>query len=198
MIPRNLAVSVAILCSVTLGMSLYLWELRGREAVNTLREPLPQHVAAPATGQTESITLMIAHDDGGEIHARSLTLPVSSNQQQRAQEILRQLLTMYQAKGSPHPITMNAEVRNVYLTQSGTAVVDVNGAFADGQTSGVLAEELTLVSFAQTLAMNAPNISAVKFLVDGQERETLAGHVDISGAFSTADASQLAHQLTAN
>jgi hypothetical protein len=93
---------------------------------------------------------------------------------------------------------MNAEVRNVYLTQSGTAVVDVNGAFADGQTSGVLAEELTLVSFAQTLAMNAPNISAVKFLVDGQERETLAGPVDISGAFSTADASQLAHQLTAN
>ena len=95
------------------------------------------------------------------------------------------------------PLTPNAEVRNVYLAQSGIAVVDVNGAFADGQTSGVLAEELTLVSFTQTLALNAPNISAVKFLVDGKERETLAGHVDISGAFSIADASQLAHQLAA-
>ena len=197
MIPRNLAVSVAILCSLTFGMSLYLWELRHREAVNTQREPLPQHVAAPATGQTESITLMIAHDDGGELHAQSLTLPVSNNQQERAQEILRQLLTIYQAKGSPHPLTTNAEVRNVYLTQSGIAVVDVNGAFADGQTSGILAEELTMVSFTQTLALNAPNIFAVKFLVDGKERETLAGHVDISSPLSTADASQLAHQLTA-
>jgi Sporulation and spore germination len=196
-IPRNLAVSVAILCSLTFGMSLYLWELRHREAMNTPREPLPQHVAAPATGQTESITLMIAHDDGGELHPESLALPVSNNQQERVQEILRQLLTVYQAKGSPHPLTSNAEVRNVYLTQSGIAVVDVNGAFADGQTSGVLAEELTLVSFTQTLALNAPNISAVKFLVDGKERETLAGHADISSTFSTADASQLAHQLTA-
>ena len=197
MIPRNLAVSVAILCSLTFGMALYLWELRHREAVNTQGEPLPQHVAAPSSGKTESITLMVAHDDGGELHAQSLTLPVSNNQQERAQEILRQLLTIYQAKGSPHPLTLNAEVRNVYLTQSGIAVVDVNGAFADGQTSGVLAEELTLVSFAQTLALNAPNISAIKFLVDGKERETLAGHVDISNAISTTDASQLAHQLTA-
>lgn len=197
MIPRNLAVSVAILCSLTFGMSLYLWELRHREAVTTQREPLPQHVAAPSSGKTESITLMVAHDDGGELHAQSLTLPVSNNQQERAQEILRQLLTIYQAKGSPHPLTLNAEVRNLYLTQSGTAVVDVNGAFADGQTSGVLAEELTLVSFAQTLALNAPNISAIKFLVDGKERVTLAGHVDISNAISTTDASQLAHQLTA-
>ena len=113
------------------------------------------------------------------------------------QEILRQLLMIYQAKGSPHPLTTNAEVRNVYLTQSGIAVMDVNGAFADGQTSGILAEELTLVSFVQTMTLNAPNITAVKFLVDGKERETLAGHVDISGALSTADASQLANQLTA-
>lgn len=197
MIPRNLAVSVAILCSLTFGMSLYLWELRRHEAVNTQREPLPQHVAAPASGQTESITLMVAHDDGGELHPQSLTLPVSNNQQERMQEILRQLLMIYQAKGSPHPLTTNAEVRNVYLTQSGIAVMDVNGAFADGQTSGILAEELTLVSFVQTMTLNAPNITAVKFLVDGKERETLAGHVDISGALSTADASQLANQLTA-
>ena len=196
MIPRNLAVTVAILCSLTLGMSLYLWELRRREAATTQREPLPQHVTAPASGKTESITLVIAHDSSGDLHIQSLTLAVSGNQQERAQEILRQLLTSYQAKASPHPLTANAEIRNVYLVQPDMAVIDVNAAFADGQTSGILAEELTVVSFIQTLSLNAPNISAVKILVDGKERETLAGHVDTSGIYNAADISQIASQLT--
>ena len=195
MIPRNLAVSVAILCSLTLGMSLYLWELRSREAVNTQREALPQHVTAPAAGRTESITLVVAGDDTGRLRKQSLTVPVSDNQQERAQEILRQLLALYQAKNSSHPLTTNAEIRNVYLVQSGVAVVDVNAAFADGQTSGILAEELTIVSFVETLAVNMPNVTGVKIVVDGKERETLAGHVDISGVYNTADVSQLANQL---
>jgi Sporulation and spore germination len=197
-IPRNLAVTAAILCSLTIGMSLYLWELRRREAANTSREPLPQHVAAPASGKTESVALVIAHDSSGDLHTQSLTLPVSGNQQERAQEILRQLLMVYQAKDSPHPLTANAEIRNVYLVQPDTAVIDVNAAFADGQTSGVLAEELTVVSFVQTLALNTPKITSFKILVDGKERETLAGHVDTSGVYSAADVSQLANQLAAH
>lgn len=197
MIPRNLAVTTAILCSLTLGMSLYLWELRRREAANVPREPLAQHVTAPASGKTESITLVIAHDSSGDLRTQSVTLPVSSDPQERAEEILRRLLAVYQGKDSPHTVTASAEIRNVYLAQSGLAVLDVNGAFADGQTSGILAEELTLVSFVQTLAVNARNITAVKILVDGKERETLAGHADISGVYTTADVAQLASQLAA-
>src|SRR5262249_22945126 len=176
-------------------MSLYLWELRRREAENSAREPLAQHVTAPTSGKTENITLVIALDSSGDLHTQSLTLPVSGNQQERAEEILRRLLTVYQGKNSPHPLAASAEIRNVYLVQPGLAVMDVNAAFADGQTSGVLAEELTAVSFVQTLAVNAPNLTSVKILVDGKERETLAGHLDLSGIFSTADVSQLANQL---
>ena len=195
MIPRNLAVTLAILCSLTFGMSLYLWQLRRREATNVQHQAVGQHVTAPSSGPTESITLVVAHDDTSDLRARSIKIPVSGNQQERAEEILRLLLTTYQAKDSPHPLTAAAEIRNVYLVQPGIAVVDVNSAFVDSHTSGIMAEELMIVSLVQTLSLNLPNITGVKMLVDGKERETLAGHIDLSGVLSTSDISQLANQL---
>ncbi len=78
----------------------------------------------------------------------------------------------------------------------GLVVVDVNSALADGQTSGVLAEELTVTSFVQTLTANQPGIARVKILVDGKERSTLAGHVDLSGIYDVDQVSSLAKQLS--
>ncbi|PYV61980.1 MAG: hypothetical protein DMG97_41575, partial [Acidobacteria bacterium] len=77
------------------------------------------------------------------------------------------------------------------------AVIDMNSALPDGQTSGILAEELTLVSVIQTLSLNVPNLAKVKLLVDGKERETLAGHIDLSGVYDVGEVSQLAQQMSA-
>jgi hypothetical protein len=195
-IPRKLAVTVAILFSLTLGMSLYLWQLRRREA-NGAGPAIPQHVTAPATGLTEKVLMAVARDDAGELHSQSISIPAFSNRQQRAEEILRQLLNIYEQKDSLHPIAPSAEIRGVYLVDPGVAVIDINSALADGQTSGILAEELTVVSMIQTLSINMPSVTRVKILVDGKERETLAGHVDLSGVFDVGEVSQLAKQMWA-
>ncbi len=197
MIPRNLAVTVAMLCSLTLGMSLYLWQLRRREATNGPRTVVPQHVAAPAPGQTEKVTVVVARDDTSELRSQSISIPAFNNPQQRAEEILRQLLNTYQQKDSSHPLTASAEIRDVYFVDPGMAVIDINSALADGQTSGILAEELTLVSIIQTLSINVPGLIKVKFLVDGKERETLAGHIDLSTIYGIGEVSDLAKQLSA-
>ena len=66
-------------------------------------------------------------------------------------------------------------MRNVFLLGSDTAVVDTSAGFADSHPSGVLAEELTIASIVVTLNANDKKITRVKILVDGRERETLAG-----------------------
>lgn len=197
MIPRNLAVTVAILCSLTLGMSLYLWQLRHREAANGPTMVVPQHVAAPASEQHEKVTMVIARDDTSTLHSQYISIPAFTNPQQRAEEILRQLLNIYQQKDSLHPLAATAEIRDVYLVDPGMAVIDVNSALVDGQTSGILAEEMTLVSIVQTLSGNVPGVMKVKFLIDGKERDTLAGHVDLSRIYGTAEVSDLANQMSA-
>lgn len=59
------------------------------------------------------------------------------------------------------------------------AVIDLRSAFVNQHPSGVEVESLTLLSMLGTLHANIPQIEQVRFLVDGQPRETLAGHADL-------------------
>ncbi len=56
----------------------------------------------------------------------------------------------------------------------------MNAAFAAAYPANPVAEQLTLDSMVQTLAANFPSIRRVKILVEGREREKLAGNTDLS------------------
>jgi hypothetical protein len=68
------------------------------------------------------------------------------------------------------------------------AVVNLTGAFVASHPSGIETETLTVMSICGTLHANLPQVTQVRFLVDGQPRATLAGHADLTRMFLTADA----------
>lgn len=195
MTPRQLLIGISVLLMAVLGMSLYGWHMRGRAAAGPVTSIDTRPVVPPVAGPTEQVTLFVAYDDTGVLHAQSARIPLPSVRQQRAEELLRALLALYLDKSSPHPLPQGADVRSVYLVDPGLAVIDVNAAFADGHRSGVLSEELTVASLIQTLSANLPGILKVKILVEGKERETLAGHVDLSGFFDVSAVNQMTLQL---
>ncbi|MGA3081870.1 MAG: GerMN domain-containing protein [Terracidiphilus sp.] len=68
------------------------------------------------------------------------------------------------------------------------AVVNLTGSFAASHPSGIETETLTVLSICGTLHANLPRVTQVRFLVDGQQRATLAGHADLTRTYLTADA----------
>ena len=175
MIPRHLVIAVAVLLMIVLGMAVYAWQMRGRAAAVPVATSDARPLAPPSAGPTEQLTLFVAYDDPGILRAQSAQIPLPDGRQQRAEELLRTLLALYLDKSSPHAIGVGAEVRSVYLVDPGLAVIDLNAAFADTHRSGVLVEELTVASLIRTLSANIPGILKVKILVDGKERDSLAG-----------------------
>ena len=67
------------------------------------------------------------------------------------------------------------------------AVIDLRSNFVNAHPSGVEVETLTLQSIIGTLHANLPQIEQVRFLVDGQPRETLAGHADLLRTYPSRD-----------
>lgn len=67
------------------------------------------------------------------------------------------------------------------------AVIDLRSTFVNQHPSGVEVESLTLRSILGTLHTNLPQIEQVRFLVDGQARETLAGHADLLRTYPARD-----------
>jgi hypothetical protein len=78
------------------------------------------------------------------------------------------------------------------------AVVNLSGDFADGHPAGIEAETLTVLSICATLHANLPQIAGVRFLVNGQPRDTLAGHADLTRTYLTAETSAAASGTAAD
>jgi hypothetical protein len=76
------------------------------------------------------------------------------------------------------------------------AVVNLRSSFVSQHPSGVEVESLTLLSIIGTLHANVPQIEQVRFLVDGQPRETLAGHADLLRTYPSRDTSVAASTLS--
>jgi hypothetical protein len=106
----------------------------------------------------------------------------------RARFLLNQLLAEYAKPNALHPIAQNAGVDDVFLMpmteardgMNGTmAIVNLSGSLAQVHPSGIEPETMTLLSLIGTLHANLPEITEVRFLVDGEPRDTLAGHADL-------------------
>jgi hypothetical protein len=193
-IPRQLLIGAGVMLVAILAMSVYVWRMR-RTAALPVAATDTRPVAPPVAGPTERVTLFVANDEDGTLRAQSAQIPLPSGRQQRAEELLRALLTIYLDKSSPHPLAAGADVRSVFLVDPGVAVIDLNSAFADGHRSGALVEELTVTSLIHTISANIPGILKVKILVDGKDRDTLAGHADLSDFYDVTAVNQLSTQL---
>jgi Sporulation and spore germination len=194
MIPRHLLIAVAVLLVLVVAMGIYARHMRrqARQLEPSAANALP--VVPPASGPTETVTLYVADDNAGTLRPISAQIPLPGGRQQRAEELLRALLRIYQQPDAPHPLPPQADIRSIYLVEPGAAVIDLNAAFADQHRSGILSEQLTVNSLVETLALNVPGIQRVNILVEGKMRDTLAGHADLTESFDVTAVEQTGSQ----
>jgi spore germination protein GerM len=184
-IPRHLKITFALLIAAALATGVYVWTLKRHARQAPQNTQLQQPVAPPTAGTPVTVALYVADDQQGTLRRDDASMSLPSDPSLRAQAVLRALIARYTQKDSPHPLPAGADVNDVYVL-NGRAVVDLNDAFASGHRSGVMVEEMTVLSVVQTLAATLPGITQVKILVNGQERDTLAGHADLADFYDVA------------
>jgi hypothetical protein len=80
-----------------------------------------------------------------------------------------------------------ASFRELFLDGKNMAVVDLPKATVDALPGGTSAEVATLYCVIRSLSMNLPGVSKVRFMVDGEEAESLRGHVDLRDPLGLVD-----------
>ncbi|MGH9446777.1 MAG: GerMN domain-containing protein, partial [Terriglobia bacterium] len=65
----------------------------------------------------------------------------------------------------------------------GTAYLDFSNDIRQNLPVGIESETLAVYSVVDSLAADIPAVKRVKFLIQGQDAETLNGHVDLTGFF---------------
>jgi hypothetical protein len=97
---------------------------------------------------------------------------------------LEQARRLVEAQLQPPPapllqaIPEGTSVRSVFIGEHGDAYVDMSAEISRNHPGGSLEELFTVYAIVNVLTVNLPAITSVQILVDGQEVETIAGHVD--------------------
>jgi Sporulation and spore germination len=203
MISRGQRILFWTLLITSVLMAVILLRMRERAMDRLLASAETSPLNPPAGRPVQNVTLMIANDMDGSVQAatQNLALPLDANA--RAHVILQHLIVAYGRPTSKHPIAANKGVNEIFfmtlpvepnqVIPGQVAVVDLSGSFVDAHPSGIEPETLTLLSIIGTLHVNFPQITQVRFLVDGQQRETLAGHADLTRVYLASDAPGVKH-----
>jgi hypothetical protein len=194
-IPRNLQITIGVLLVAVLFSGVMVIRERHKEQAAGIEATLRLPAAPLVAGQEEKISILVAYDDDQALRWRTATVFMPQDRSSRAREALRAVLSQYVQSPSPHPLAKGADIKDIYLIGEDTMVIDTTSDFADRHPSGALLEHLTLVSMIETVAANVHGVARIKFLVDGQERETLAGHADLMSFYQTAAVHQLAKEF---
>ena len=100
-----------------------------------------------------------------------------------ARQIIHEVFKGPSTKERFQVFSERAKLRQVYLLEDGTALVDLSQEVIYPAVGGVAAELSALYSMTRSLIENIQEIKQIRFLVEGQERPTLAGHVSIRDPF---------------
>jgi len=131
--------------------------------------------------QTKKITLFFLSDKDSLLHPEERKIPVSTLNDE-ARTLVEELI-----KGPRSnlisTIPENTRVRQVFVTADGTAYVDLTRGLLEANFYGSSGEMAVVYSIVDSLAFNFKRIRKVSLLVEGNEKETLGGHIGLSRPF---------------
>lgn len=138
-------------------------------------------VPAPAPGTDGSgrkeVTLLYPEEGTGLLAPFKSSVEANEKPQEEMTELIRTYLSTAPGGSLVNPFPEKAGLRAFYLRPEGRAVVDLDQWAFDG--GGADTETYRIYGIVNTLCHNFPEVRSVRIIVDGQERETLLGHVDL-------------------
>lgn len=201
--PRTLKIALVVLA---VAVAIGLISLRGlrqhmqRLAQTQSSEEQARHqiLAPPISTPTDVVVKAKIFWAAGpdKVAPVEIELPLSADPVERSRQLLQALITNPPTPGQ-RTIPAGAVLLGFYVLPDGTAVADFSDALSSEMPSGIVSEAMAVNSIAQTLASNVPALRRLKILIHGEEVETLAGHVDLTGFFDLNPSARLPNQSAA-
>jgi hypothetical protein len=178
-----LAVIVGAIYLPILRRRLQLAAKLQQQTAEQARRELTQTIPISAGEPRVKVRLFWASGNGdGTLVASEVELPLSSDPVLSSKQVLNTLLAG-PVSADLRTLPPDAVLLAFYLLPNGTAIADFSEALATATPSGVQSEQLAVDSITRTLEANVPRVQRLKILIHGQEVETLAGHLDLTGTF---------------
>jgi spore germination protein GerM len=174
MLKKTLWIVVALLL-----LALVVWLLRERSG-----EPLPPEEMAE-TEQVRDVTLYFGSADARSLVPESRQIRSSDRLLENLRGVIEALVSGPSGDGVA-TIPSSVRLLGVYVNDK-TAYLDFSQELAEDFSGGTAAEYMLVASVVQTVCANFTEVTAVQLLIEGQETDTIGGHLNVANPLKPED-----------
>jgi hypothetical protein len=132
---------------------------------------------ADAAGRIRASLFYVA-EDGLRLTAVDADVPYGAVPADQARALVEA-----QLQPAPTPLAQSiaegTKLRQIFVAEDGTAFVDLSKEAVTNHRGGSLDELFAVYAIVNAVTVNLPAVKGVQILIEGQEVDTLAGHVDL-------------------
>jgi spore germination protein GerM len=149
-----------------------------------MQTQLRQEALQSESNTQVAVTLYYPDYDTGSLVQEGREMALAPNNADRIRQIVLALTDGSQQNRAKAALPPSTVLRAVFLTSEGTAYLDFSNDISKDLPAGIESETLAIYSVVDSLAANIPAVKRVKFLIQGQEADTLDGHADLTGLYT--------------
>ena len=184
--PRHIKFGLIALLIITLAGVSCFYNLRARvqELVQRPTEPTQPYLASgPVISESappKKVKLFFpSREKEGLLMFEEREIRASELSSVEAKQIVAELIRGPGNAGGP-ALPTGTKLRELFILKEGLAVVDFTKEVSTNHPGGITQEMASVYSIVNSLTQNVAGVKNVQILIEGNEAETLAGHVDIS------------------
>ena len=148
-----------------------------------LKAPPPEvEPLSPMAEERRKIVLFFLSEEDTFLHPEEREIAADSSIVRQAKQTIEELIKG-SLRGYIPPFPPETKLRELYVTKEGVAYVDFSEDIVEKHLSGSSSEISTIFSVVNSLTYNFEYIKKVFILIEGQEKETLGGHINLSRPF---------------
>jgi spore germination protein GerM len=181
---RKRAVLFFVLVFLLAILAFVFFKNRGSERIKKAGEvPSPAVSAeAPVEKSMRKVTLFFLREEDSQLVPEERDIASDPSTVREAEEVIAELIKGPQT-GLISSLPPETKLSQLFITKEGIAYVDFSRDLADKHPSGSTAEISTVYSIVNSLTYNFKTIKKVFILIEGEERETLGGHISLDHPF---------------
>jgi hypothetical protein len=173
---RALLWSLVALFAGAAAAGIFVWQ-----RMSAPTPPPEQTAQTPLARPDEPLMITLYYPADGMLASGPGSVKRQPDTQAQAREVLAALFADPHAAQSA--VFKEVRLREFFLDASGTGYVDLSTLQPNGVKSSAGEELLAIYAMVDSLTQNFEDIKQVRFLLEGREAQTLAGHIDFSRKF---------------
>jgi spore germination protein GerM len=181
---RRKAVLFLILFFLLVVLAVVFFKNSGSERIKKSGE-IPQPAVSaesPVPKTMKKVTLFFLREEDNQLVPEEREINANPSAVREAEEVVAELIKGSRA-GLVSSLPPETRLAQLFITKEGVAYVDFSKDLIEKHPSGSAAEISTVYSIVNSLTYNFKPIKKVFILIEGEERETLGGHISLDHPF---------------